>query len=302
MLTPPGSVAVVSTVVLLAALLLALLAGLIAGAADIAAGAAIGLSCCLALGAVAASTPLRPSIASTLGYTMWWGSQAGMWVWLMVGFAAVRLARAVIRGFAGRAGPLAAAAPPAGDGPVATRTPAHRGRAGALASCAAVAVVLAAGAAAAGAQPAGQDEWSYRPIGTVDMRLYSALGPSVRTVLLLGAPDTAAFDFRTAAAFSLRSRGIRVLDPAAAPRLNSDIRAGRRAVSGDRPLPARRRTPARTQTDSGRCRAHARRTSARRHAGTRPANHPCPGPTPTSHPQEPCAPLSPSARNTVAQH
>jgi len=246
-LTPPGSVAVVSTVVLLAALLLALLAGLIARAADIAAGAAIGLSCCLALGAVAASTPLRPSIASTLGYTMWWGSQAGMWVWLMVGFAAVRLARAVIRGFAGRAGPLAAAAPPAGDGPVATRTPAHRGRAGALASCAAVAVVLAAGAAAAGAQPAGQDEWSYRPIGTVDMRLYSALGPSVRTVLLLGAPDTAAFDFRTAAAFSLRSRGIRVLDPAAAPRLNSTYELGAapyqaiaRYLHGGEPRPGRR--------------------------------------------------------------
>lgn len=225
-LTPPGSVAAVSTLVLLGALLLALFAGLLAGSADLAAGAAIGLSCCFALGAVAASTPTRPSIASTLGYTMWWGSQAGMWVWLMVGFAGAKLARATMAAFAGRRRPDAGRAPAGGDGiGVPGPSPRHA-RVPALASFAAVAVVLAAGAAVAGAQSGGQDEWSYRPIGTIDIRLHAALGPSVRTVLLVGAPDTAAFDFRTAAAFSLRSRGVRVLDPAAAPRLNSAYELG----------------------------------------------------------------------------
>ena len=82
-------------------------------------------------------------------------------------------------------------------------------------------LLFATGAVVAGAQGPDQDQRKYHPIATIDSRLIAALGPSVHTVLLLGSPDSAAFDIRTAAAFALRRHGLRVLDPAAAIRLNA---------------------------------------------------------------------------------
>jgi hypothetical protein len=80
--------AVVSCVALLAALFAAMLLAFRRGRRDVGAGALIGLVLCGALGAVAASTPSAPSVTLTLGYTMWWGSQVGMWVWLMIAWSA----------------------------------------------------------------------------------------------------------------------------------------------------------------------------------------------------------------------
>jgi hypothetical protein len=80
--------AVVSCVALLAALFAAMLLAFRRGRRDVAAGALIGLVLCGALGAVAATTPSAPSVTLTLGYTMWWGSQVGMWLWLMIAWSA----------------------------------------------------------------------------------------------------------------------------------------------------------------------------------------------------------------------
>ena len=204
----PSQLASVSAVVLLAALLIVLVAAALRGAADIAYGAAIGLLLCVALGAVAAATPIRPTVADSLGYTMWWGSQAGMWVWLMLGLALARLARGLRRA----------------PGPA--TMPAGRPRRAALASLAGVVLVFAAGGAVALAQGPDQDQGNYRPIGLVNARLGAVLRGSAHTVLMLGSSGPRGFDFRTAAGFALHRDGLRVLDPAAAVRLNSSYELG----------------------------------------------------------------------------
>jgi hypothetical protein len=87
--------AVLSCIALLAGLFVAMLVAFRRGRRDVGAGALIGLVLCGALGAVAATTPSAPSVTLTLGYTMWWGSQVGMWVWLMLawsGFLGIRWA------------------------------------------------------------------------------------------------------------------------------------------------------------------------------------------------------------------
>ena len=75
------------------ALALLVMLALIAGAAalrrrgDLCAAALMGLGMCLGLGVDAANTPTAPLLAGTLGYTMWWGSQLGLWVWLVVAWS-----------------------------------------------------------------------------------------------------------------------------------------------------------------------------------------------------------------------
>jgi hypothetical protein len=84
----PRTLGVISCIALLTALLVALLAGLARGRRDVVAGALIGFVLCGALAAVAATTPTPRLLAVSLGYTMWEGSQAGMWVWLMLAWSA----------------------------------------------------------------------------------------------------------------------------------------------------------------------------------------------------------------------
>ncbi len=200
----PSNLAAVSTVVLLALLVMVLLAGALRGTRDLAYGAAIGLLLCVALGAVAGETPIRPSVADSLGYTMWWGSQAGMWVWLMLALTGMRLLRRGLR---------AASGTPTGvEGRV-------RPRHASLAAVAGAIAVLGAGAAVALAEGPDQDQGNYAPIGLVNARLGAVLRGSARTVVTVGSSGPRGFDFRAAADFALRRDGLRVLDPAAAVRL-----------------------------------------------------------------------------------
>ena len=76
-----------STIALLAALALAGLIGAVRRRWDLAAAALIGLGLCAAIGIEAASNPSAQLLAETLGYTMWWGSELGFWVWLIVAWA-----------------------------------------------------------------------------------------------------------------------------------------------------------------------------------------------------------------------
>jgi hypothetical protein len=80
----PGATQTDSALLLLAALALIAVAGALRRRIDLCAAALIGLGMCLGLGADAANTPSAPLLAGTLGYTMWWGSQLGLWVWLVV--------------------------------------------------------------------------------------------------------------------------------------------------------------------------------------------------------------------------
>lgn len=46
----------------------------------------LAIALCLALATVTASTPTEHLLWMTLGYTLWWGSPAGMWIWLVLGW------------------------------------------------------------------------------------------------------------------------------------------------------------------------------------------------------------------------
>ncbi len=199
----PTTLATVSTLVLLALLTVVLLVGALRGGGELAYGAAVGVVLCLALGAVAGETPIRPSVADSLGYTMWWGSQAGMWVWLMLMLAGIRLLRSL-----GVAGAPARAGRP--------RSP----RSASLAALAGAVAVIAAGGAVALAEGPDQDEGNYAPIGVVNARLGAVLRGPAHTVVMVGFSGQRGFDFRAAAAFALHRDGLRVLDPAAAVRLS----------------------------------------------------------------------------------
>ncbi len=83
----PSAAATRSCIALLTALALVLLGALLCRRRAVAALAACALVLCPALAAVAAATPTPRVLSATLGYTMWWGSQAGMAVWLALAWA-----------------------------------------------------------------------------------------------------------------------------------------------------------------------------------------------------------------------
>jgi hypothetical protein len=58
---------------------------------DVVAVGAIGLVLLAAVAVAAGSTPTRHGLLLTLGYTLWWASPIGMWVYLSLGWAATTL-------------------------------------------------------------------------------------------------------------------------------------------------------------------------------------------------------------------
>ena len=77
----------ISAVVILGALTLVALLGAIVARWDLVGGAVIALGMSAAIGVEAASNPSDPLLAGTLGYTMWWGSELGFFVWLVLAWA-----------------------------------------------------------------------------------------------------------------------------------------------------------------------------------------------------------------------
>lgn len=211
----PNSVAAITALAFLSMLCAILLAGLAFGRTDLVSGAAIGLALALALGAVAYQTPAGSDVSHSLGYTMWWGSQTGMWVWLMVAYGCAGLLQ---QGTGARtlSGALATEARER-TGPRSARVDPRLPRAATLTGLIAL---FATGTAVAAAQYPDQDQPKYHPIAAINAHLIAALDPSIRTVLVMGSHDNASFDVRLAIDFALRRRVLHVLDPAAAVRLN----------------------------------------------------------------------------------
>jgi hypothetical protein len=83
----PGATQADSALALLALLALIAVAAALRRRIDLCAAALMGLAMCLGLGADAANTPVAPLLTGTLGYTMWWGSELGLWVWLVVAWS-----------------------------------------------------------------------------------------------------------------------------------------------------------------------------------------------------------------------
>ncbi len=239
----PSALARNSTIAMLAALVVVALIALVRRRRDVATLALTALVLCPALGAVAASTPTPRRLSATLGYTMWWGSQAGMVVWLALAWVlalliawAVRKARRAVRHAntaPGQAGsPTGPPAPPDRPTPPGPPVPADRvapprpatGRRAALGS---VLLTLAGigGAAAVGNAVAAQatpDEHAalYKPIKALDARLARAV-PRGGSVVLEGLLDGATEPIKPSLRYFLVARGTRVLAPGSSLRLGT---------------------------------------------------------------------------------
>lgn len=232
--TRPGTGRIVSAIALLATLCGVAIAGAVRRRIDLVAAALIGLALCGSLAAVAAQTPAAPSLAATVGYTLWWGSHCGMWVWLILAWSLWLLGAAGLRALARRGSPAGRRLGPA----------LRRGRVPAVAAVAGLAVCVVAGAEAAGAGQVDQHVALYAPLRAIDARLAQAIAPG-RTVRYDGSLDPATLPFKPAIRFFMARRGVRVLSRGAFQRNGDWYELHRRpydtlvAVS-DRPRPPRR--------------------------------------------------------------
>lgn len=172
-----------------------------------AAFALCALVLCPALGAVAAATPSPTLLSATLGYTMWWGSQAGMAVWLALAWALWLALAWTLRRASGALGFGAED---------------FRGRLAAAASVALSLLAIGATAAVAGtvASQERPDEHVaiYRPVREIDARL-AKLIPRGGSVLLEGELYGATQPVKPSVRYFLVTRGNRVLAPGSSLRL-----------------------------------------------------------------------------------
>ena len=235
----PSALATNSTIAMLAALALVALTALVRRRRDVATLALTALVLCPALASVAASTPTPRRLSATLGYTMWWGSQAGMVVWLALGWVLVLVLawalREVIRAVRRRranAAPSHAgsqAGPPIPPGPPTRhdRPVPPRPATGRLVALGSVLLTLAGigGAAAVGNAVAAQgtpDEHAtlYKPIKAIDARLARLVSPG-GSVVLEGLLDGATEPIKPSLRYFLVARGTRVLAPGSYLRLGT---------------------------------------------------------------------------------
>ena len=210
----PSALASDSCIAMLAALALAGVLAVVRRRRALAALALSALVLCPALAAVAASTPTPRVLSATLGYTLWWGSPAGMMVWLALAWSlwlslawALRhLRRFLARGAIGH--------PRNWRGP----------RVGAVASIA-LATLAVAATAAVGATVAEQGEpdehvGAYAAVREIDSRLRGLVAPR-GSVLLEGKLDGVTMPVKPAIRYFLVARGVRVLAPGSSLRLGS---------------------------------------------------------------------------------
>jgi hypothetical protein len=189
-----STLATVSAILILVALSAVAAIGVLRRRAELWSGALIALLLCAGLYAVAAATPTKRVLAETLGYTMWWGSPAGMFVWVMLAFSAVSI--------------VSELALPR------VRIPAF------ATAGAAAAIVAGAGAAVAVGERSDYHLPEYGPLA----KLYAGLErgiPPHRTVKLLGYLGNRTFRFKMAARYAMVRRGIRPLSPGIDVRLGS---------------------------------------------------------------------------------
>jgi hypothetical protein len=190
--TAPAALASVSALLALCALAGLAAAGIARRRVEVWSAALIGLALCAAIALVAAETPTSHLLSATLGYTLWWASPAGMFVWLALAY--VPLCALSRRGL------------PAGIG----RAPAAVAGVGAVAL---VAVAVAAG------ERADEHVDEYAPLAKLTTALQHSV-PGGRTVALESALGNSTFRFKMAARFVLLRRGVRPLSP------GKDVRLG----------------------------------------------------------------------------
>ncbi len=193
--TTGGVFASVSCLAILALLAVVAVAGVRRRRADLAAAGAVGLGLCAALVLITAATPTKPVLMASLGYTLWWGSPAGMFVWIVTGWGVWTLTRERER----------------------LRVLSWEAPRWAPAALGMIAAAATGGAVAAGQRP-DEHVALYRPIRVIARALAIAV-PAARTVWLDGGGG-ATVPVKPGITYALRSRGMRVLGLGATPRLD----------------------------------------------------------------------------------
>ncbi len=213
----PSALASDSCIAMLAVLALVCVLALRRRRRELAALALSALVLCPALAVVAASTPTPRVLSATLGYTLWWGSQAGMAVWLALAWALWLGLAAAVRGLWGA---------------VARRDTHRAHRLGAVASivCSLLAVGATAAIGAVVAQRGEPDEHAvtYAAVRAIDARLAKLVAPD-GSVVLEGKLDGATLPVKPAVRYFLVTRGTRVLAPGSYLRLGTWYELYRRA-------------------------------------------------------------------------
>jgi hypothetical protein len=167
---------------------------------DVVAAAVSALLLSPTLGGVASSTPREHLLFLTLGYTLWWGSVAGMWAWLVLawGWATLFAPRNLLLESALRARGVAAAA-------MAALT---------------VAVVLVSIA-----QRPDLNRSEYGPVRRLTAQLLAHLPPGGIVSLQRSTQGFGAYDIESALLYQLRRRGRPVVSDDLAELLGTHYRA-----------------------------------------------------------------------------
>lgn len=223
----PSTHMIVSCLMLLGALLLTMLIACIQRRRDVAAATLIGFVLCAALAAIAASTPTPRVLSATLGYTMWWGSQLGMWVylilawslWLVLARGAHALAPSVRGSLSGlgrhhrhhrRRGRGRRRTPSDRAGSRQRAAVAASTLAPGLACVFALGTIMAVGGAVASTERPDEHRSAYRPTATLAARLNRVI-PAGTTVELQGRLDVATLPMKPSLRYFLVRHHVRVL-------------------------------------------------------------------------------------------
>jgi hypothetical protein len=183
------------------------LAGVRGRRRDLAAAALIGLALTAAIGLAVAANPSGRLLSGTLGYTLWWASEVGMWVWLTIAWAAWL-------GTMGLARRYAAGARLASDAPV--MLAAVR-----LASVAGVIGVASVGVAVASTARPDSHVYNYKPTWALANGIEQQI-PAGRSIDYRSGPlDVATQPIEPALRFLLVRHGDRPLADGSLPRLGS---------------------------------------------------------------------------------
>ncbi len=210
----PSSLQADSALALLAALALVGMLAAYARRWDLLAAALIALGLCAAIGLEAASNPSAQLLAETLGYTMWWGSELGLWVWLVLAWALwlglLWLARPALAALRGRV-------------PGERRALVARLRlvGVALASLVSLGAVAAAGAAVARDAKPDSHVYEYRPVRRIVAGIERVIPPHETIEYNLGPLDLGTQPMEPAIRFFLVRHGDRPLAEGSYPRLGS---------------------------------------------------------------------------------
>lgn len=208
-----------SGIAVLAALALVGCLGALRRRFDLFAAAIIGLGLSGAMVAQVASNPSSKLLAETLGYTLWWGSELGLWVWLVLAWALWLGVSGVARALAPRL--LRSVRTRAVAGGRREHVSAARIATGAACALAAAVGVAAVGSTVAATAKPDSHIYEYRPIATIAGAIERIVPPGENIDYGLGPLDLGTQPMEPALRFLLVRHGDRVLAEGSFPRLGS---------------------------------------------------------------------------------